>query len=224
MRIGLLGPLKVTTEDGTAEITAPNQRRMLAELAVHAGNVVHVEQLAVIIWGEPLPARWRQDLPPLAYRLRDKLGADRRKLVRKDPGYLLDIDPQNVDLWVFDALHKEGMAAAQACDWREASRILTEAMNLWRGIPFADAESEGLLDIQRDFEYQRRAILETCAEADVRLSRHTARSAIRGLRKMAADDPRQHPSPLAAHSRTVPGRKTARSPGRVSGGQAAQHQ
>ncbi|HXC84648.1 MAG TPA: hypothetical protein VNV62_22595, partial [Trebonia sp.] len=76
MRVELLGPLRVVTVEGTADIRAPQQRVLIALLAVHVGCVVRSERLATVIWGDPPPARWRQVLPPLIRRLRVSLGAD----------------------------------------------------------------------------------------------------------------------------------------------------
>jgi DNA-binding SARP family transcriptional activator len=54
MRVGLLGPLRVVTVEGPADVRAPQQRVLIATLAVHVGCVVHSEQLATAIWGDPL--------------------------------------------------------------------------------------------------------------------------------------------------------------------------
>ena len=190
MRVGLLGPLKVITVEGTADIRAPQQRVLIATLAVHVGSVVHSEQLAAAIWGDPPPARWRQALPPLIRRLRVSLGAEDALIVTSSPGYRLDVEPRRVDIWTFDALRKDGLAAALADDWEQASRILTEAEKLWRGTPFADIESAELRDAWHQYlEDQYRDVRETRLEADVRLSLRTARSAVPDLRKMVAADP-----------------------------------
>jgi DNA-binding SARP family transcriptional activator len=190
MRVGLLGPLKVDIVEGPADVRAPQQRVLIATLAVHVGCVVHSEQLATAIWGDPPPARWRQALPPLIRRLRVSLGADDGRILTSSPGYRLDVEPRRIDIWAFDALRKDGLAAALADDWEQASRILTEAENLWRGTPFGDIESAELRDAwQQYLEDQYRDVRETRLEADVRLSLRTARSAVAELRKMVAADP-----------------------------------
>ena len=123
MRVGLLGPLRVVTVEGTADIRAPQQPVLIANLAVHVGMVVYSEQLAAAIWGDPPPARWRQALPPLRIRrLRVSLGAEDALIVTSSPGYRLDVEPRRVDIWGFDALRKDGLAAALADDWEQASQ------------------------------------------------------------------------------------------------------
>ena len=190
MRVELLGPLRVVTVEGTADIRAPQQRVLIASLAVHVGCVVHSERLATALWGDPPPARWRQVLPPLIRRLRVSLGADDGRILTSSPGYRLDVEPRRIDIWAFDALRKDGLAAALADDWEQASRILTQAETLWRGTPFADIESAELRDAWQEYlEDQYLDVRETRLEADVRLSLRTARSAVADLRKMVAADP-----------------------------------
>ena len=189
VQIGLLGSLRVVTVTGTKDIRAPQQRVLISALAVHVGRTVHSEQLARAIWGDPLPPRWRKALPPLIRRLRLALGADDDRILTSSPGYRLDVEPQRIDMWKFDKLGKQGMAAALADDWGHASRALTEAESLWRGTPFADVESAELREWQQHFEGYYCDVRETRLEADVRLSLRTARSAVTDLRRMVAADP-----------------------------------
>ena len=51
---GLLGSLEVRAEGRIVALGSPAQRRLLAMLAVHAGEVVSAERLAEVIWcGDP---------------------------------------------------------------------------------------------------------------------------------------------------------------------------
>lgn len=189
MQICLLGSLRVTTVDGRVEITAGQQRVLLARLAVEAGRMVECEQLAMAIWGDPLPAQWRQMLRTLVRRLRVVLGTDGRRIITKSPGYLLDTEPRNVDLWAFDALRREGLAATQDGDWHRVSQALGKAETLRRGMSFADTESAVLREAQRDFEARWLEVRKARLEADVRLCLRSARVAVPDLRQIAASDP-----------------------------------
>jgi DNA-binding SARP family transcriptional activator len=190
MQIGLLGSLRVVTVTGTeAEITAPQQRVLIAALAVHVGRAVRAGQLAAAVWGDPPPARWRHALPPLIRRLRVALGTDGGRILTSRPGYRLDIEPQRIDIWEFDELRKDGLAATVEGDWGRAFKILTAAESLWRGAPFADIESVQLLEWQEHLEHHHRDVRQARLEAEVRLSLLTARSALRDLKKVLTGDP-----------------------------------
>jgi DNA-binding SARP family transcriptional activator len=146
MQVGFLGLLLVSGDNGTARIRAAQQRALLVALAIQAGDMVPADVLAEVLWGAAPPNSWRETLRNLIRRLRAALGADCVRIVRSSPGYLLDIGPVDVDMHAFESLHKTGMIAAQASNWKLAAGTLTEALALWRGAPFTDVPSAMLRD------------------------------------------------------------------------------
>lgn len=79
-------------------------------------------------------------------RLRRALGDDDRSLISTHSrGYQIRVEPGELDLWRFRELLAEAQAAARVDDWRLAAGHAASALQLWRGEPLADVESELLL-------------------------------------------------------------------------------
>jgi DNA-binding SARP family transcriptional activator len=95
LRIGVLGPLQASR--GGMPVRLPRGRTavLLAVLAMSAGHPVGAGRLAGLIWPEGQPRQVRPSLHTLVARLR---GALPGTIVTAADGYLLDIDPDDVDL------------------------------------------------------------------------------------------------------------------------------
>jgi DNA-binding SARP family transcriptional activator len=138
LRIGVLGPLLVI-RDGAA-ITLPRGRAgvLLAVLAMSAGRPVGNGRLAGLIWDTDQPAHARASLHTVVARLR---GLVPGAVVTAGDGYLLDVDPGQVDLLRFRCLVRE---ADEADGSGPALGLLDQALGLWRGEPLADLRSAAL--------------------------------------------------------------------------------
>ncbi len=91
------------------------------------------------------------------------------------PGYMLRVEPGDVDLERFDALVATARAATAAGDPARASTALSEALALWRGAPLADLADEPFArDAVPPLEERRVAALEDRFDADLALGRHAA--------------------------------------------------
>ena len=119
-------------------------------------------------------------------QLRRVLG--REAIVRKGPGYVLDVPPEQIDLGRFRDLADEGRSALVSEDARAAHRLLTEALALWRGAALSDFRYQpfALREAQR-LEEERLAALEARLEADLRLGRHS--DVLGELERLAQDHP-----------------------------------
>ena len=103
-------------------------------------------------------------------------------------GYLLRLEPEQLDLTLFERLLEEGRRALAGGNYERASKRLAEALALWRGPaladlayePFARAEAERL-------DEQRLAALEERIEAELALGRHS--SLIGELESLSAKHP-----------------------------------
>src|SRR5580693_4810862 len=173
MEFGVLGPLEVTAEGRSLGLAGARARAVLAMLLVHANQVVSCDRLIDELWpGQPRGADSLQvRLSELRKALRSAGEPDR--LVTRPPGYLLRVQPGELDAPRFEQLSAEGNAALAAGDAAEAARCLGQALDLWRGpaladldtAPFARAEAARL-------DEKRLAALETRAEALLACGRH----------------------------------------------------
>jgi DNA-binding SARP family transcriptional activator len=111
---------------------------LLAILAMSAGRPVSVARLAELIWSEEQPEQVRASLHNLVARLR---GIMPGVVVTIGDGYMLDVDPEYVDLLRFRRLVH---AADGAGDAVEAQELLDQALALWRGEPLSGIRSAAL--------------------------------------------------------------------------------
>ncbi|MEU0303881.1 BTAD domain-containing putative transcriptional regulator [Streptomyces sp. NPDC006175] len=174
MRIRLLGPMEVEVAGRPLDV-GPHQRRLvLAALAVDAGSPVSIDALIRRVWGQDTPDAPRSALYAHIARLRDFLTrasasedatAEPVSLVKGAQGYVLRIDPQNVDL------HRIGTLAedARAAHGEERLLALREAMNLWRGKPLVNLTGYWAGTIRRNAESHFVGIASAWASDELRL-------------------------------------------------------
>jgi DNA-binding SARP family transcriptional activator/energy-coupling factor transporter ATP-binding protein EcfA2 len=180
MRIGVLGPLRVEVDGRPLELGARVQRRLLAALVVHVGQVVSVNTLVDAVWGSAPPASAVKTLHSHVARLRDALAADRASrrerrseaIVTAAPGYRLVSQADAVDAAVFTERVRAARRAVDRDEPDEAERLLTEAFELWRGEPYGEFTDAALFaaEAQRLIE-TRLAGLETQLEVGLALGR-----------------------------------------------------
>ncbi|MFB4290171.1 BTAD domain-containing putative transcriptional regulator [Nonomuraea sp. ATR24] len=174
MRFGVLGPLAVWSADGELVVVPESKvRALLAALLTSWGQVVSADRLVDELWGDAAPANPTGALQTLVSRLRRALGRSGKQelVLRRGPGYVLDVADDAVDAGRFSALTTRARAIA---DPRERAGLLTEALALWRGPAFADFIDE---DFTRAavtrLEEQRLLALEEQAEARLELGEHS---------------------------------------------------
>jgi DNA-binding SARP family transcriptional activator len=131
MRFGVLGPLLVEDGPGGARTVAgARQRVLLAALLVRANHVVPAEGLAEIVWdGAPPPGA--AALRTQVMRLRRGLGGEvAARVVTRDPGYVITLGEQELDITQFEALYREAGTAVRAGRWRDTVRAVSGALAL----------------------------------------------------------------------------------------------
>src|SRR4029078_1984957 len=91
------------------ELGGPKQRSLLACLLLHPNEVVPRDVLIEALWGETPPAGASRSLDSHGSAVRGHL--DPYRLVRRAPGYVLAVEPGELDLDRFGRL----VAQASAC-------------------------------------------------------------------------------------------------------------
>jgi YVTN family beta-propeller protein len=171
MEYRVLGPLEVRDDGRSLPLAGAKQRALLALLLVNANRVISRDRLIDELWGGEPPETAVQSLQVYVSRLRKVLPAE--TLLTRPPGYLLELEPSELDLQRFEQLLADGREALAQGDPGRASDVLHEALALWRGPalaefgfePFAQAEIGRLEDL-------RLAAVEERIEADLALGRH----------------------------------------------------
>jgi DNA-binding SARP family transcriptional activator len=163
----ILGPLEVSDKGGVVPLGGPKQRAVLALLLLHAGEVVSTDRLIDALWGERPPRTAATSLQNFVSQLRKLFGAD--IVVTRAPGYGLRLEPNQLDVEIFEGLVRD----ARRADAGERARMLRDALSLWRGPPLADFAYEAFAssEIER-LEELRLGALEDLMDADLGLGNH----------------------------------------------------
>src|SRR5262245_5029364 len=112
MEFAILGPLEVLEEGRPLPVAGPRQRALLAVLALHANEVVSRDRLIDELWGDEPPETARTALQVHVSQLRKTIGAGR--VETRSPGYLLHVEPGELDLDNFEQLVREAQGATPA--------------------------------------------------------------------------------------------------------------
>jgi predicted ATPase/DNA-binding SARP family transcriptional activator len=190
-RFGLLGPLLVEVNGVERVVTARRQRSVLACLAVHAGEAVSADRMLDEVWGEETPGTGVKAVAFQISKIRSLLEPVRdgpgSLLITTSAGYLLDVNPDRVDVHHFDRLVTEARDVLPT-DPARSEGLIAGALRLWRGRPFADLADESFAEVAgRHLEAGRLLARHTLAEARIAQGRHT--EAIGDLEVIAAEQP-----------------------------------
>ncbi|MBP2476691.1 DNA-binding SARP family transcriptional activator [Crossiella equi] len=185
VRYRLLGPVGAEGSGGPARLGGPKQRTVLAALLLSPNRVVPEDQLIDLLWGQAPPASARGQLQVRVSELRKLLG--RTAIVRRSPGYLIQVDPGQVDLEVFEELVRAARGAAAAGRQRQAAEGFRTALGLWHG-PSLGGVTDELAAREAPMLAERRlAVLEELFEAELVLGR--AAQVVGELRRAAEENP-----------------------------------
>jgi DNA-binding SARP family transcriptional activator len=169
MEFRILGPLEVVDRGRVVSLGGPKQRALLGALLLTPNRAVSVDRLIDVLWPTGPPSATANALQFHVSQLRKALG-DGELIVTREPGYLIRIEPDQLDLLRFERL----VAEAIGTEVERGSRLLTEALALWRGEPLPDLADDpaSRAEVQR-LEAARFAALELRIETDLGLGRHS---------------------------------------------------
>ncbi|MFI6938131.1 AfsR/SARP family transcriptional regulator [Streptomyces sp. NPDC050418] len=167
MEFRLLGGIEATAADGSPVDLGPaRQRAVLAALLLDVNRPVPVDQLVRRVWADAPPQRAKDTLYSYLSRLRRLLPCGIDRLAG---GYLLTADTDAVDVHRFRRL----LAAAHA-DPADASALTSyeEALALWRGEPFAGADTPWFNATRDTLAKEHLAAQLDSTDLQLRLGRH----------------------------------------------------
>jgi DNA-binding SARP family transcriptional activator/DNA-binding beta-propeller fold protein YncE len=174
MEFRILGSLEVVDEGRPISIRRGKEQTLLIYLLLHANEVVPSGRLIDALWDERPPPTASKILQNAVSHLRKELGDGR--LVTRDPGYVLRVDEDELDVQQFERLAREGRSR--------------EALALWRGPPLLDLRDERFADdARRRLEEQRLAVLADRIDDDLAAGRHP--ELVPELEELIAEHPLQ---------------------------------
>jgi DNA-binding SARP family transcriptional activator len=137
----ILGPLEVFRGSSALRLGGQKQRALLTLLLLHANEVVSRDRLIDGVWGDSPPRTVTAALRVYLSKVRNLLESDGSDvaLLTLPHGYMLEIEPEQLDLHRFERLVREGREALAGGNAEQAAAArLREALALWRGPPLPD--------------------------------------------------------------------------------------
>ncbi|MGW7362788.1 BTAD domain-containing putative transcriptional regulator [Streptomyces sp. NPDC054841] len=174
----LLGPVELRARGQTIDLGPPKQRAVLAALAMDSGQPVAVSTLVDRVWNESPPAEARNALYAHITRIRRLLAKVTKadgapvQLERHAGGYLLDLDPDGVDLLRFRQLTE--LALGKNLDDGARVALLREALELWRGRPLEGVDGSWAEWTRANFDLYRVEAVVAWARIELELGNHEA--------------------------------------------------
>ncbi|GIH03764.1 SARP family transcriptional regulator [Rhizocola hellebori] len=129
VRMRLLGPVTVLADGVPRPIHGLRRNAVLAALALHPGEVVTVDRLVEIVWGDAAPRTASDTLRNHVSYLRRILDGQ-GDVVSRSAGYLLDLGAGSTDVEVAEWSIKH---VDRCSDLYERKELLQSAIALWRG-------------------------------------------------------------------------------------------
>jgi DNA-binding SARP family transcriptional activator len=190
----ILGGFEMRNGDHVCAITAPKLRQVLALMALSVNQLVHLDLLIDELWTQGPPRSAVSTVQTYIYQLRKifaQKGLEERGselLVTKSSGYVLQLDPEQVDANVFRRLAAHGRVHLDNGRFEEARRMLSQALELWTG-PALAGVTRGRILRERiiPLEEQRLHVLELRIQADLQVGLY--RELIGELRSLVAAYP-----------------------------------
>jgi len=204
LRFELLGPLVIGHENRDVAPSAPKLRLILATLLFNANKPVGASALIKELWGEDAPRTAHATLQTYMFKLRRLfrvvLGLSVEHVTNEvlqtcSGGYILRVDPRQLDITEFEQLVTSGSAAMHAGDYERAADNLRRSLALWRGnVVHPGQWGTGLRAQVARLEERRFYAHTTRIDADLCLGRH--RETISELASLVVE----HPLHESAHA------------------------
>lgn len=145
MKFGILGPLEIKTDDGHyLRLSTSKRRLLLSILLLHAnGTVTDGTLIECLWWGQQPPrsaiANLRTHVRTIRRILRSARAERSARVVTCSGGYRLEVEPESLDLALWQRLVPQGRAMVRRGDLAGGAAVLERALGLWRGRALEDS-------------------------------------------------------------------------------------
>jgi len=167
MEFRLFGEVRLRADGRSLDVGTPRQQAVLAALVVDIGRPVPIETLVDRVWGENPPAQARNVLYSHLSRIR-RLVTD-AGIERRNAGYVLDADPDTVDLHRFVRLVERGKDTRLSD--ADRATALTEALRMWTDTPLAGLTGDWADQVRATWHRRRLDAAVQWGELELRLDR-----------------------------------------------------
>ncbi|MFB6724787.1 BTAD domain-containing putative transcriptional regulator [Kribbella sp. NPDC056345] len=167
MEFRLLGTVQIWSGLEQMAVQRRQERLLLAVLLLEPGKAVSTERLMELLWPDAMPTNPRRALQVYVSRLRTMLDVE---LTGGLDGYAIQAPPGSTDIEQFRTLVAQ---ARRQDDLEQRSKLLTDALALWRGPALADVTTEDVRErLCAGLEEERWAAEELRVSTELSLSHH----------------------------------------------------
>jgi len=175
MEFRVLGPIELWSAGRRQDLGRARARSILAMLLLTPRALLPVETLIDRLWDAQPPAKARESLSVYVARLRASLRqavGDDLRLLGRAQGYLLEVDPETVDVHQFRRLRRQADTLAASGDYEPAAALLREADGLWRGQALAGIGGDWAARMREALEEERRSAVLERIGCELELGQH----------------------------------------------------
>lgn len=166
------GVVAASGPEGPLRLGGPKQRLLLARLLADPGTTVGSGEIVDVLWRSTPPTKALTSVRAYVSNLRRQFAAvdGRPRIVSRGHGYALDLSADDtVDLVDFAAAAARGRDLARAGDLAAAESALVEAVDTYRGEPFAEfGDAEFARQASAAADVRRRTALDDLFELSAR--------------------------------------------------------
>jgi DNA-binding SARP family transcriptional activator len=143
MEFRILGSFEVVGSAGLVDLRGAKRRGLLACLVVHADQPMSTDRLVEELWADRASEGAGRTVQTYVSQLRKLLHGEAASLTTRPGGYVLEVNPGDVDAYAFE----QGLVAAgDEADPGRRLAILDQTLKLWRGPPLAEFVGAGWAD------------------------------------------------------------------------------
>jgi DNA-binding SARP family transcriptional activator/tetratricopeptide (TPR) repeat protein len=175
MEFRALGPIELWSAGQRQDLGPARARCILAMLLLSPRTIMPADLLIDRLWDMRPPPKARESLSVYIARLRSSLRqavGDGAQLVGRARGYMLEVDPEAVDIHRFRRLRRQATALAASGEHEHAAALLREADALWRGEALAGIGGDWVARMRESLEEERRAAIVERVGCDLEVGRH----------------------------------------------------
>ena len=138
VEVRLLGEVEVRQEGALLDVARPSCRALLAMLSLKAGRPVDVDEIVDGLWTSARPEDPLAAVQVTVSRLRRTLGLQRSAVGRTTRGYILQVEPGDVDVGRVETAVSETNRLAAAGEVEAVAKKSRGALLEWRGQPLLE--------------------------------------------------------------------------------------
>jgi DNA-binding SARP family transcriptional activator/tetratricopeptide (TPR) repeat protein len=202
MEFRVLGPIELWSAGQRQDLGPARARSILAILLLTPRTIVSADTLIDRLWDSRPPSKARESLSVYIARLRASLRqavGDSVQLDGRARGYVLEVEPEAVDVHRFRRLRQQADALVSSGDHDHAAELLHESHRLWHGQALAGIRGDWIARMRDSLEEERRAAIVERVGCELQLGRHT--DLVGELRHLLAEYPLDET--LVAHQMTA---------------------